>query len=107
MYGLIHLYEGDGKGKTTAAVGLSVRCAGNGGSVLFTLDEAIGACSSGMIKEEELLSFLDHRPDGLEVVLTGRNPSAALRERSDYDSEIRKEKHPFDRGITGRDGIER
>ena len=36
MYGLIHLYEGDGKGKTTAAVGLSVRCAGNGGSVLFT-----------------------------------------------------------------------
>ena len=58
-------------------------------------------------KEEELLSFLDHRPDGLEVVLTGRNPSAALRERSDYDSEIRKEKHPFDRGITGRDGIER
>lgn len=29
MYGLIHLYEGDGKGKTTAAVGLSVRCAGN------------------------------------------------------------------------------
>lgn len=174
MYGLIHLYEGDGKGKTTAAVGLSVRCAGNGGSVLFTqflkdgtsgeisvlkkipqitvfsatekfgftfrmteeekkaavayytnylkeigqlvrkehydllvLDEAVGACSSGMIKEEELLSFLDHRPDGLEVVLTGRNPSAALRERSDYDSEIRKEKHPFDRGITGRDGIER
>lgn len=36
MYGLIHLCEGDGKGKTTAAVGLSVRCAGNGGSVLFT-----------------------------------------------------------------------
>ena len=49
---------------------------------LLVLDEAVGACSSGMIKEEELLSFLDHRPDGLEVVLTGRNPSAALRERS-------------------------
>lgn len=31
--GLVHLYVGDGKGKTTAAVGLQVRCIGNGGKV--------------------------------------------------------------------------
>ena len=36
MKGLIHIYEGDGKGKTTAAIGLSIRCAGNGGKVIFT-----------------------------------------------------------------------
>ena len=30
MQGLIHLYFGDGKGKTTAAVGLSGRAAGAG-----------------------------------------------------------------------------
>ena len=35
MQGLIHLYCGDGKGKTTAAVGLSVRAAGAGKRVLF------------------------------------------------------------------------
>lgn len=34
--GLIHLYCGNGKGKTTAAIGLSVRCAGAGGRVIFT-----------------------------------------------------------------------
>ena len=34
--GLIHIYCGDGKGKTTAAVGLSVRCAGAGIPVVFT-----------------------------------------------------------------------
>jgi cob(I)alamin adenosyltransferase len=34
-HGLVHIYCGDGKGKTTAAVGLSVRCAGGGGKVLF------------------------------------------------------------------------
>ena len=34
--GLIHIYEGDGKGKTTAAVGLSIRYAGNGGQVVYT-----------------------------------------------------------------------
>lgn len=36
MKGFIHIYEGDGKGKTTCAVGLSIRCAGSGKKVLFT-----------------------------------------------------------------------
>lgn len=36
MKGLIHIYEGDGKGKTTAAIGLCIRCAGSGGKVLFS-----------------------------------------------------------------------
>jgi cob(I)alamin adenosyltransferase len=35
MQGLVHTYTGDGKGKTTAAVGLSVRAAGAGKTVLF------------------------------------------------------------------------
>jgi ATP:corrinoid adenosyltransferase len=33
--GLVHLYTGDGKGKTSAAIGLSVRAAGHGIPVLF------------------------------------------------------------------------
>lgn len=33
--GLIHIYTGEGKGKTTAAIGLTVRCAGSGGRVIF------------------------------------------------------------------------
>lgn len=33
--GLIHIYCGDGKGKTTAAAGLAIRCAGGGGKVFF------------------------------------------------------------------------
>lgn len=35
MRGCIHIYTGDGKGKTSAAVGLAVRFAGHGGKVLF------------------------------------------------------------------------
>lgn len=35
MKGLLHIYCGDGKGKTTAAVGLAVRSAGRGMQVVF------------------------------------------------------------------------
>lgn len=34
--GLIHLYTGEGKGKTTASIGLCVRAAGAGKKVVFT-----------------------------------------------------------------------
>ena len=33
--GLVHIYTGEGKGKTTAAIGLCVRMAGAGGKTLF------------------------------------------------------------------------
>ena len=45
--GLVHLYCGDGKGKTTAAVGLAVRHAGHGGKVVFAQflkDGSSGEC---------------------------------------------------------------
>ena len=35
MKGMIHIYTGEGKGKTTAAIGLGIRCAGSGGKVIF------------------------------------------------------------------------
>ncbi|MBC7764909.1 MAG: cob(I)yrinic acid a,c-diamide adenosyltransferase [Hyphomonadaceae bacterium] len=33
--GLVHIYTGDGKGKTTAAIGQGIRCAGNGKKVIM------------------------------------------------------------------------
>ena len=170
MAGLIHLYCGDGKGKTTAAVGLAVRAAGAGKQVIFTqffkdgssseveslkrlgirtihaqtvkgfyhamtpeqreqarkdytalfrqvtdaaknadlliLDEIVSACNRGVVPETLVTTFLRSKPTELEVVLTGRDPSPALMELADYITEMRKQRHPYDRGIAARKGVE-
>ncbi len=172
--GLIHIYCGDGKGKTTAAMGLAVRCAGHGNHVLivqflksrptgelaslallpsvevmrgketkkFTFqmndeekaevkrehmalfakvmqkcadehidllifDEIIGACNTGVFDKAALVEFLKSKPQDLEVVMTGRNPAPELLELADYVSEVCMRKHPFQRGIPARVGIEK
>ena len=78
---------------------------------LVVFDEIMAAVNYGMIPEKDVLDFLEKRPkkgepDGLEVVLTGRNPSEALIAEADYVSEICKRKHPFDKGIKARRGVE-
>ena len=155
-HGLIHIYCGDGKGKTTACLGLSIRCAGHGNKVLFvqflksrltgelkslellsnievlrgketkkftfqmTADEKQEVLREHMrlfariktkLEQEEVrllvLDFLKNKPQSLEVVLSGRNPSSALLDLADYVSEVCKRKHPFDNGIAARVGIEK
>lgn len=168
---MIHIYCGEGKGKTTAAVGLAVRAAGRGrrvvfaqflkgadsgertvlgslptvtllelpGEVRFTfsmgeaerrseavrqtgrfreaarlsagadllvLDELCAALNAGMVPLEDVTALLDGISEELEVVVTGRNPPEALTARADYITEMKKIKHPFDRGIRARKGIE-
>jgi cob(I)alamin adenosyltransferase len=85
---------------------VTARCREDG-TDLLVLDEALGAVGTGLLDEDLLLDFLDHKPAHLEVVLTGRNPSPALLERADYVTEMVKRKHPFDKGIPARDGIEK
>ena len=169
--GRIHIYYGDGKGKTTAAVGPAVRAAGSGLKVLFfqflkdnssnerkilealpgvtclpgrepvkfvskmngderiefrhynnkaldeiikfcgpfdmlILDEALCALNLEVLSEEKLISFIQHKPRGLEIVMTGPRLPDNLLEMADYVTEVRKVKHQFDLGRSARKGIE-
>ena len=52
------------------------------------------------------LLYTSHMPAGLEVVLTGRDPAPELERRADYITEMRKCKHPYDRGVAPRLGVE-
>lgn len=56
-HGLIHIYCGDGKGKTTACLGLSIRCAGHGNKVLFV--QFLKSRLTGELKSLELLSNIE------------------------------------------------
>lgn len=170
--GLLQLYTGDGKGKTTAAVGLLVRATGTGLRTLLVqflkgrdsgelcslqalgvpvwrcasterfvfqmndeelaackretqscferireavasgdydvvaLDEVLDAAGLGLVDEQALVDLVKTRPSHTEMVLTGRNPCAALCEMADYISEIRAVKHPYQKGVCARAGIE-
>lgn len=73
---------------------------------LVILDEICVALSFGLVKEEEVLDLMDRRPEGVELVLTGRDPSSAILERADYLSEIICHRHPYDKGILSREGID-
>ena len=79
----------------------------SGSCDLLVLDEIMAAINSGMVETEQVKQLLCSKPEELEVVLTGRNPPQELIELADYVSQIQKVKHPFDRGIAARDGIER
>jgi cob(I)alamin adenosyltransferase len=74
---------------------------------MLILDEVIGVYNYELIEQEVLLHFLRNKPDQLEVIMTGRHPGKELLELADYVSDITKVKHPYDKGIQARDGIER
>ena len=73
---------------------------------LLVLDEVLPACQLGLVPETALTDFLRSKPSELEAVLTGREPSPALLELADYVTEMKKFRHPYDRSIQARKGIE-
>ncbi len=59
---------------------------------MLVMDEFMAADRYGLIPHEEAIQFLKEKPEGLEVVLTGRDPSEDPIRIADYVSEIRKAK---------------
>lgn len=172
--GLVHIYTGDGKGKSTAALGQALRSLGYGlriyivqflkSSKLFSgemeslskfhdevklvryhqvhpmfdpdsdeeqlrasvsealddarkamlsgdyeiivLDEINNALAEGFAEVRTIVEFISSKPEKVELILTGRNAAQEVMELADYVTEMKCIKHPFQRGIPARRGIE-
>lgn len=172
--GFVQVYTGNGKGKTTAALGLALRAAGRGlrtymaqfmkkgeygellavrerladmitieqfglsefhhreqgvseaearaaeaglaaaeaalrggGYRVVVLDEVNTLLHFGIVPVGRVLALLDLRPSPVELVLTGRYAPQAVLDRADLVTEMREERHYYQRGVMARDGIER
>jgi len=74
MQGFVHVYTGDGKGKTTAALGLALRAAGAGRRV-FIVQFCKGRRSSELVSLERLADRITIRRFG-SADFIGSEPSA-------------------------------
>lgn len=169
--GLVQIFTGDGKGKTSAAIGTVIRALGHGlkvyialfmkgdypygerkilsglsgitlesfGSINFidpenvkpeeraeaaralaaarkamlsgeydlvVLDEVNIAAAFKLVGVEEVLELIKAKPEAVELILTGRQADTELVRIADLVTECLKIKHPYDRGVEGREGIE-
>jgi len=169
--GLVQVYTGNGKGKTSAAFGLALRAIGRGLKVyiiqfikggfdygelyiidklpnlklkafgqgkfvtqfppskkdveiakealelakkivksgeydIVILDEVNVAISLRLIKTEEVINLIKEKPEHVELVLTGRYAPKEIIDIADLVTEMKEIKHPFQKGIPPRKGIE-
>lgn len=70
------------------------------------LDEITDAVETGFISGEKLFDFINEYKGSTEIIITGHNPAEELIESCDYVTEMKKIKHPYDKGIRARRGIE-
>jgi len=171
--GLIHIYTGEGKGKTTASFGLAKRAAGHGKKVLVlqflksgiknsgeinsakelgikvikfrnqttplfdpkvnlsdlktslqnaiartvkelksnvydlvVMDEFNTVLGCGYAEMKDVEKILDAKPENVELIFSGRGAPKELIEIADYVTEMKMIKHPFEKGVKARKGIE-
>jgi len=73
---------------------------------LVVLDELTYLLNYGIVPESEVVDFLRGRPDGVNVVITGRGAGEGLIALADIVTEMREIKHGYGTGVAAGKGIE-
>ncbi|WP_228723382.1 cob(I)yrinic acid a,c-diamide adenosyltransferase [Desulfosediminicola flagellatus] len=85
---------------------LAVEIIKKGDSRLVILDELTYLIRYNMVPEEEILTAIKSRPEGMHIVLTGRYASDNLIEAADLVTEMQEIKHPYTSGIPAQKGFD-
>ncbi len=70
------------------------------------LDEINVAMSFALVPTSDVVALLRDKPAHVEVILTGRDAPQAIVDAADYVNEINAVKHPYQKNIPARVGIE-
>ena len=73
---------------------------------MLILDEIDIAIRDGFLKEEDVLSLIEAKPEKLELILTGRGATERIIQKADLVSEVKEIKHYYEQGVESRKGIE-
>ncbi|MCR4893446.1 MAG: cob(I)yrinic acid a,c-diamide adenosyltransferase [Eubacteriales bacterium] len=73
---------------------------------MLILDEAVDAYQMGLLNAEMFEDLIKNKPPELELVITGHKRENWLIQEADYVTEMVKLKHPYEKGIKARKGIE-
>jgi cob(I)alamin adenosyltransferase len=78
----------------------------SGNFQLVILDEINNAVRAGLLSVEDVLGLIDDKPPSVDLILTGRDAAPEVQERADLVTEMREIKHPFQKGILAKKGID-
>jgi cob(I)alamin adenosyltransferase len=70
------------------------------------MDEVNVAIEFELIKLESVVDIINKKPEHVELILTGRYAHKTLIEMADLVTEMVNVKHPFEKGITARKGVD-
>ena len=73
---------------------------------IVILDEINYAVNLKLINVSDVLELIKSKPEDVDLVLTGNHASDKVIEEADLVTEMRQIKHPFQRGIKARKGID-
>ena len=74
---------------------------------MIILDEANIATYYNLFSVDDLLDFIKVKPEGVELVITGRKADPRIMERADLVTEMKEIKHYYQKGVEARSGIEK
>src|SRR6266498_3384240 len=73
---------------------------------ILILDEINNAIKLELVSLPEVLKFVHDLPEGMDLILTGRDASQALIDKADIVSEVKEIKHMHNSGVKGKKGLE-